>query len=130
MNQKNSMYVKITRQEKKNNTTGDIDAVETDLRAEEVVHRKVADDVDDVVKVSAKAAPNTGAAPFFQLLPSTATSTRTQSAFGINYRIRLMRWVRLTTGFLPPSEQALRARDKLDGDAEEELEDFEDSQLI
>ena len=38
-----------------------------------------------------------------------------------------MRWVRLTKEFLPPSEQALRARDKLDGDAEEELEDYEDS---
>ncbi len=57
-----------------------MDAAETDPRAEGAVHRKVADDVDAEVKV-AKAVPNTGAAPFFQLPPSTATSIRIQSAF-------------------------------------------------
>ena len=34
-----------------------------------------------------------------------------------DYRQRLERWVRITREMLPPAEQALRARDKITGDA-------------
>jgi hypothetical protein len=45
------------------------------------------------------------------------------------YRHRLLRWVRLTRELLPPAEQGLRARDKVTGDAEIELEDISDDRF-
>ena len=43
-----------------------------------------------------------------------------------HYRRRLGRWIRITREFLPPGEQALRAREQLRGDAELELEETPD----
>ena len=43
-----------------------------------------------------------------------------------HYRRRLMRWVRITKEYLPPNEQALRAREQLKGEAEIELEETPD----
>ena len=44
-----------------------------------------------------------------------------------HYRKRLWRWVKLTKEFLPPNEQAMRARDRMEDDAETELFDIDDS---
>ena len=43
-----------------------------------------------------------------------------------HYTKRLYRWVRITKEFLPPNEQALRAREQMRGDAELELEETPD----
>eukprot|EP00435_Cladocopium_sp_Y103_P039387 s1919_g10.t1 len=43
-----------------------------------------------------------------------------------HYRRRLMRWVRITKEYLPANEQALRAREQLQGEAEIELEETPD----
>ena len=43
-----------------------------------------------------------------------------------HYRRRLMRWVRITREYLPANEQALRAREQLQGEAEIELEETPD----
>lgn len=40
-----------------------------------------------------------------------------------HYRRRLMGWVRITREYLPANEQALRAREQLQGEAEIELEE-------
>ncbi|CAE7832499.1 unnamed protein product [Symbiodinium sp. CCMP2592] len=40
-----------------------------------------------------------------------------------HYRRKLLRWVRITKEFLPPNEQALRALEKLTGEAELEFEE-------
>ena len=46
-----------------------------------------------------------------------------------HYRRRLLRWTRLTREFLPPGEQALRALERLEGEAELEFEEIEDSRF-
>ena len=43
-----------------------------------------------------------------------------------HYKHRLSRWIRITREFLPPNEQALRAREQLRGEAELELEEVPD----
>ena len=59
---------------------GDMSAVKKASRAAAADHLKVDDDEGAKVK-AAKAAPSTGAAPFYQLPASTATSTRTRNVF-------------------------------------------------
>ena len=44
-----------------------------------------------------------------------------------HYHLKLWRWVRITKEFLPPNEQALRAREQLRGEAEVEFEEVDDS---
>ena len=44
-----------------------------------------------------------------------------------HYKIRLLRWIRLTKEFLPGNEQALRARDRIEDDAENELAEYDDA---
>ena len=46
-----------------------------------------------------------------------------------HYKKRLLRWVRITKEFLPPNEQALRAREQLRGEAELEFEEVDDSRF-
>ena len=46
-----------------------------------------------------------------------------------HYKRRLWRWVRITREFLPPNEQALRAREQLRGEAELEFEEVEDARF-
>ena len=46
-----------------------------------------------------------------------------------HYRKRLLRWVRITKEFLPPNEQALRAREQLRGEAETEFEEVSDDRF-
>ena len=46
-----------------------------------------------------------------------------------HYRKRLSRWVRITKEFLPPNEQALRAREQLKGEAELEFEEVPDDRF-
>ena len=46
-----------------------------------------------------------------------------------HYRRKLWRWVRITKEFLPPNEQALRAREQLRGEAEIEFEEVDDSRF-
>ena len=43
-----------------------------------------------------------------------------------HYRRKLLRWVRITREYLPANEQALRAREQLQGEAEIELEETPD----
>lgn len=46
-----------------------------------------------------------------------------------HYKKRLLRWIRITKEFLPPNEQALRAREQLRGEAEIEFEEVDDSRF-
>ncbi|CAE7226683.1 unnamed protein product [Symbiodinium sp. CCMP2592] len=46
-----------------------------------------------------------------------------------HYRRRLLRWVKITKEFLPPNEQALRALEKLTGEAELEFEEVSDDRF-
>ena len=46
-----------------------------------------------------------------------------------HYRRRLLRWVKITKEFLPPNEQALRALEKMTGEAELEFEEVSDDRF-
>ncbi len=81
-NQKNSMHVKINRQEKKKTTTGDNIDMKSDSLAAVAVHPETDDDVDREAK-EVKVAPSTEVAQFFPLHPSAVTSTRTLNVFDI-----------------------------------------------
>lgn len=65
-------------------------------------------------------------APQHQYLKVTSTKIHTASD---QDKKRLLRWVRITKEFLPPNEQALRAREQLRGEAELEFEEVDDSRF-